>query len=110
MRRFRSSKTLFFFFAKARTHEEEVVVKDCATAFIKLPFLNKMRSPKWFLVFLSLAACAQGALINGLVNVVITSIEIRFGMKSSDTGLLVACQDIGSLLVMLPASHYLRIY
>ena len=84
----------------------KVVVKDCATAFIKLPFLNKLRSPKWFLVFLSLAACVQGVLINGLVNVVITSIEIRFGMKSSDTGLLVACQDIGSLLVMLPASHF----
>ena len=88
-------------------HEvDTVVVKDCATAFIKLPFLNKLRSPKWFLVFLSLAACVQGVLINGLVNVVITSIEIRFGMKSSDTGLLVACQDIGSLLVMLPASHF----
>ena len=95
--------------AKVRTDDEKesrVVVKDCATAFIKLPFLNNLRSPKWFLVFLSLAACAQGALINGLVNVVITSIEIRFGMKSSDTGLLVACQDIGSLLVMLPASHF----
>ena len=83
-----------------------VVAKDCGTAFLKLPFLNKLRSPKWFLVFLSLAACVQGVLINGLVNVVITSIEIRFGMKSSDTGLLVACQDIGSLLVMLPASHF----
>ena len=94
---------------KETFHEEEsddVIVKDCATVFVKLPFLNALRSPKWFLVFLSLAACAQGVLINGLVNVVITSIEIRFGMKSSDTGLLVACQDIGSLLVMLPASHF----
>ena len=94
---------------KVRPDEEEVtkvVVKDCSTAFLKLPFLNKLRSPKWFLVFLSLAACVQGVLINGLVNVVITSIEIRFGMKSSDTGQLVACQDIGSLLVMLPASHF----
>ena len=97
-------------FPKRETLEEEesndVIVKDCATVFVNLPFLNGLRSPKWFLVFLSLAACVQGVLINGLVNVVITSIEIRFGMKSSDTGLLVACQDIGSLLVMLPASHF----
>ena len=42
---------------------DDVIVKDCATVFVKLPFLNALRSPKWFLVFLSLAACVQGVLI-----------------------------------------------
>ena len=83
-----------------------VEVADCATGFLKLRFLNMFRSPKWFLVFLSLAACVQGLCINGLVNVVITSIELRFGLKSAQTGVVVACQDIGSLLVMIPASYY----
>ena len=83
----------------------EADVEDCGTCFTKLPFLNIFRSPRWFLVFLSLAACVQGAIVNGLVNVVIATIEQKFGMTSSQSGVIVASQDVGSLLVMLPASH-----
>ena len=84
-----------------RDHE----VADCSSVCTSLPVLNSLRSPRWFLVFLSIAACTQGLLINGLVNVVITTIELRFGLKSADTGLIAASNDVGSLLVMLPASH-----
>ena len=34
-----------------------VEVADCASGCLRLPVLNRFRSPKWFLVFLSLAAC-----------------------------------------------------
>ena len=39
---------------------KSVILQDCALACLKLKFLNKFRSPKWFLVFLSMAACLQG--------------------------------------------------
>ena len=37
-----------------------VVVDDCSLACLRLKFLNRFRSPKWFLGFLSLAAFLQG--------------------------------------------------
>ena len=40
--------------------EVKIIVEDCSLAFLRLKFLNRFRSPKWFLAFLSLAACLQG--------------------------------------------------
>ena len=39
---------------------KQVIVDDCSLACVRLKFLNRFRSPKWFLAFLSLAACLQG--------------------------------------------------
>ena len=82
--------------------DSSVVVADCASCCLPLPFLNRLRSPKWFLVFLSVAATVQGVCINGLVNVVITSIERRFHLQSTQSGIIASSYDIGSLIVMIP--------
>ena len=37
-----------------------VIVEDCSLVCLRLKFLNRFRSPKWFLVFLSLAAVLEG--------------------------------------------------
>eukprot|EP00092_Neocalanus_flemingeri_P093922 GFUD01119394.1.p1 GENE.GFUD01119394.1~~GFUD01119394.1.p1 ORF type:complete len:688 (+),score=130.10 GFUD01119394.1:137-2200(+) len=85
--------------------EIKSIVEDCSLACLRLKFLNRFRSPKWFLVFLSLAACLQGLCINGLVNVVITSIERRFGLQSTQSGIIASSYDIGSLIIMIPVSY-----
>jgi len=85
--------------------ESSVVVADCASCCLPLPFLNRFRSPKWFLVFLSVAATVQGVCVNGLVNVVITSIERRFHLQSTQSGIIASSYDIGSLIVMIPVSY-----
>ena len=46
--------------AAAEDKQDGVVVADCALPFLPLKFLNRFRSPKWFLSFLCLAACLQG--------------------------------------------------
>ena len=86
--------------------DSSVVVADCASCCLPLPFLNRFRSPKWFLVFLSVAATVQGVCVNGLVNVVITSIERRFHLQSTQSGIIASSYDIGSLIVMIPVSYY----
>ena len=78
---------------------------NCALLGLDLACLNMFRGPKWFLVFLSIAAFMQGLCINGLVNVVITSIERRFGLQSTQSGLIASSYDLGSLLVMVPVSY-----
>ena len=44
--------------------------------------------------------------INGLSNVVITSIERRFGLSSSQTGLIASSYDIASLIVTVPITYF----
>eukprot|EP00092_Neocalanus_flemingeri_P074323 GFUD01091869.1.p1 GENE.GFUD01091869.1~~GFUD01091869.1.p1 ORF type:complete len:690 (-),score=109.23 GFUD01091869.1:36-2105(-) len=83
----------------------KLIIDDCSLACLRLKFLNRFRSPKWFLSFLCLAACLQGLCINGLVNVVITSIERRFGLQSTQSGIIASSYDIGSLIIMIPVSY-----
>lgn len=42
--------------------------------------------------------------MNGFVNVVITTIERRFGLRSSQTGLIAGGYDIASFLTLVPVS------
>jgi len=81
------------------------VLQDCGLAGISLRFLNRLRSPKWCLLFLCWAALIQGMCVNGLVNLAITSIERRFGLQSTQSGLIASSYDIGSLLVVIPISY-----
>ena len=78
---------------------------DCSLLCYPCKPLNVFRGPKWFLVFLSVAAFMQGLCINGFVNVVITSIERRFGLQSTQTGMIASSYDIGSLVIMIPVSY-----
>eukprot|EP00092_Neocalanus_flemingeri_P059873 GFUD01071710.1.p1 GENE.GFUD01071710.1~~GFUD01071710.1.p1 ORF type:complete len:633 (+),score=108.15 GFUD01071710.1:143-2041(+) len=86
--------------------EKRVELADCAFACCKLRLFNRLRSPIWLLAFLSLSACVRGFVAFGLVTAAITSIERRFGLKSSQSGMIVASQEIGSLLFLIPASHF----
>lgn len=43
--------------------------------------------------------------VNGFVNVVITTIERRFGLKSSETGLIAGGYDIASFFLLVPVSY-----
>jgi len=56
-------------------------------------------------VLLCLAGALQGILVNGLINVVISSIEKRFGILSTETGFIANSYDIASFLCLLPVSY-----
>jgi organic anion transporter 4A len=44
--------------------------------------------------------------VNGFINVVITTIERRFGLRSSQTGLVASGYDIASFLCLVPVSYF----
>lgn len=44
-------------------------------------------------------------LVNGFVNVVITTIEKRFGLKSFQTGLIAGGYDVASFLCLIPVTY-----
>jgi len=78
---------------------------DCNCFGNSLGFLNCFRTPKWLLVFLSIGALIQGMVVNGFVNVVLTSIERRFGLQSSQSGLIASSYDIAALSVSIPVAY-----
>ena len=45
-------------------------------------------------------------LVNGFVNVAITSLERRFDLKSTQSGFIASSYDMGSLLAVVPISNF----
>ncbi|XP_018424986.1 PREDICTED: solute carrier organic anion transporter family member 4C1 [Nanorana parkeri] len=69
-------------------------------------FLQCCNNPKGYLVMYSLLAVLQGTAVNGLVNVVISTIEKRYDLNSSLTGLVSASYDISFCVLSLFVSFY----
>lgn len=67
--------------------------------------LQKFRTAKWALFWLCWAGAMQGMVVNGFVNVVITTIERRFDLRSSQTGLIAGGYDIASFFLLIPVSY-----
>lgn len=44
--------------------------------------------------------------MNGCINVVITTIEKRFGLRSSETGLIASGYDIASFVCLVPVTYF----
>nr|XP_050857146.1 solute carrier organic anion transporter family member 4A1 isoform X7 [Vespula vulgaris] len=77
----------------------------CGWFWFRPIYLQKFRTAKWALFWLCWAGAMQGMVVNGFVNVVITTIERRFGLRSSQTGLIAGGYDIASFLLLVPVSY-----
>lgn len=68
-------------------------------------YLQRLLHPKWALFWLCWAAALQGLLVNGFVNVVITTLERRFGLRSAESGAVAGAYDVASFLCLAPVSY-----
>ncbi|GFS36930.1 solute carrier organic anion transporter family member 4A1 [Trichonephila inaurata madagascariensis] len=70
------------------------------------PFcLQNFRTPQWVLFWLCWAGALQGLIVNGFINVVITTIEKRYELKSTESGLIAGCYDIASFIFLIPVTY-----
>lgn len=63
--------------------------------------LSCCNTAKGALFFLSCVALFQGFVMNGLINVVISTLERRFSLSSTETGLIASTYDIGTCAALL---------
>ena len=75
----------------------------CSCLCVRLPRPSQFLSPRWLLACLCLAAIVQGMIFT---NVVISSIERRFGLHSTQSGIIAGSYDFGSLLAVIPVTYY----
>ncbi|KAL5014867.1 hypothetical protein ScPMuIL_009137 [Solemya velum] len=87
-------------------HPDEDESEPCGWLHFRPSIFQKFRDPKWVLFWLCWAGAVQGMVVNGFVNVNISSLERRFSLSSTESGLIASCYDIASVLCLIPISYF----
>ncbi|KAH8282581.1 hypothetical protein KR054_008553 [Drosophila jambulina] len=69
-------------------------------------WLQRFCTAKWALFWLCWGGALQGLIVNGLINVSISTIERRFGLRSRQTGLVASGYDVASFACLVPVTYY----
>ncbi|KAM3960858.1 LOW QUALITY PROTEIN: solute carrier organic anion transporter family member 4A1 [Aphomia sociella] len=77
----------------------------CGWGRLRPKWLQRFRTAKWALFWLCWAGAIQGMVVNGFVNVVITTIEKRFGLRSMQTGVIAGGYDMASFACLAPVTY-----
>ncbi|XP_053695450.1 solute carrier organic anion transporter family member 4A1 [Sabethes cyaneus] len=86
--------------------QDQECVYYCGWFNVRPRWIQRFMTPKWALFWLCWAGAVQGLVVNGFINVVITTIERRFGLRSTQTGLVASGYDIASFLCLVPVSYF----
>ncbi|XP_030021083.2 solute carrier organic anion transporter family member 4A1 isoform X1 [Manduca sexta] len=77
----------------------------CGWGVFRPRWVQRFRTAKWALFWLCWAGAIQGMVVNGFVNVVITTIEKRFGLRSMQTGVIAGGYDMASFACLAPVTY-----
>ncbi|CAG0922011.1 unnamed protein product [Notodromas monacha] len=94
--------------AAAEGGDDEDDAKDeaCGCGGWRPEFAKRFRTPAWMLFCFCLASFIQGMVVNGLVNVIISTVERRFQLSSTESGLIASFYDIGYFFCAIPVTYF----
>ncbi|XP_069117272.1 solute carrier organic anion transporter family member 4A1-like isoform X2 [Argopecten irradians] len=61
---------------------------------------------QFYVLWMCLIGFVEGAAVNGVVNIVLTTLEKRYSLASSQSALIVSSTDIGAILFVLLVSYF----
>ena len=64
-------------------------------------WLQRFHTAGWLLLFLSLGNSFQSGVVSGLLGVVLSTIETRFTLSSSQSSWIASAYDVGTIPVLL---------
>ncbi|CAO1319586.1 unnamed protein product [Diamesa serratosioi] len=85
--------------------DDDEMSKDCGILSCRPVKIQKLARIKIFVLLLSMLVTLQQALSSGYINSVITTIEKRFDIPSSLSGLIASCYEIGNVVTVIFVSY-----
>ncbi|KAH9372707.1 hypothetical protein HPB48_004219 [Haemaphysalis longicornis] len=87
-----------------RGEEEEEVETRCGLFGVYPAFLQGYRTAKCALMVLCLVSFTRSFSMNGVMMVVLPSLERRYQLRSYESGMILSSNDVASCIAMLPVS------
>ncbi|XP_077552180.1 solute carrier organic anion transporter family member 4A1-like [Haemaphysalis longicornis] len=87
-----------------RGEEEEEVETRCGLFGVYPAFLQGYRTAKCALTVLCLVSFTRSFSMNGVMMVVLPSLERRYQLRSYESGMILSSNDVASCIAMLPVS------
>uniref|UniRef100_A0A914NWX5 Major facilitator superfamily (MFS) profile domain-containing protein n=1 Tax=Meloidogyne incognita TaxID=6306 RepID=A0A914NWX5_MELIC len=78
----------------------------CGVGSCTPDWLQKLHTAKWLLLFLGICAFNQSFVINAIFPVDLSTLEKRFHMTSTQTGIISSWYDLAVLVVVFPVCHW----
>nr|XP_014342404.1 PREDICTED: solute carrier organic anion transporter family member 4C1 isoform X2 [Latimeria chalumnae] len=88
------------------TQKQETEEGPCGWSWFTPNCIQCCNNPKGYLFFYSVLAIVQGTVVNGLINISISTIEKRYELSSSLAGVISASYDISFCLLSVFVSYY----
>lgn len=85
---------------------DEDYPEACGWGPVRPKTCQRFRTPRYLLLCLCGASFIQGMIVNGLISVVISTLEKRYSLSSSESGLISSSYDIMSAISLIPISYF----
>ncbi|XP_033726916.1 solute carrier organic anion transporter family member 4A1-like [Pecten maximus] len=90
----------------ATAAEDDDVTPPCGWCSFRPRVCQRFRTPRWLLFCLCWVSFIQGMIVGGFTSVIISSVERRFQLSSTESGLISSFYDIASVLCLMPVSYF----
>jgi len=95
-----------FMKAEEKPEQNSLQLDGCGFWQCRPEFLKTLANPKCYLLLFSLLCFSQGMLVNGLINVNVSTIERRFQLSSTQMGIICGAYDFFCIFIGIPLAYF----